>query len=150
MIDDLGKLLDRVSAPADLAVILLIGPLGFGLDAGLDVIGFLPPSYVALGAACLGLGVKKVVDIRLAARGERKALQGSQEDLLRRSEAFMSRLYDEHAPTGLTDRMAKERGLHRSGITTDAQLEAALGECLAEYRVWMRTAVDSGVERSRG
>lgn len=150
MIDDLGKLLDRVSAPADLAVILLIGPLGFGLDAGLDVIGFLPPSYVAIGTACLGLGVKKVIDIRLAVRGERKALDGSHEHLMSRSEAFMSRLYDDHAPAELTDRMAKERGLHRSGITTDEQLESALGECLAEYRLWMGQHSDSGVERSRG
>ncbi|MGZ0147470.1 hypothetical protein ACXJJ3_10395 [Kribbella sp. WER1] len=122
MIDDLGKLLDKVSSPGDLAVLLLSGPLAFLLDAGLDVLPFLPPGYVAIVAASLSLGIKKA---------------------LRRLVGLLD------VPEGLTIRLRHELDLYDARITTDDQFEAALDECLTEYRSLVTRQIDSGVPEPR-
>ncbi|HEY3512166.1 MAG TPA: hypothetical protein VG502_07155 [Flexivirga sp.] len=149
MIDDLTKLLDRVSSPSDLAVVLIVGPLGFVLDAGLNVIGFLSPGYVGISAACIALGIKKSVDARLLRRDDRKALTRRQAQTRDRAVAFEDRLRAVDAPVALSRRMRDELALHERGITTDEQLEATLIECLGEYREWIRTTYDSGLSGGR-
>jgi hypothetical protein len=138
VIDDLGKLLDRVSSPADLAVILLAGPLAFVLDAGFDVISFLPPGYVAITTASVALGVKKLVEVR---RTNRKQL-GSQRDAHSRALALREHLKANGVPAHVLGYLDAEITLYNGGATTDGDLENAIRDCLEEYRRWSR------VERS--
>ncbi|GAA0590305.1 hypothetical protein HPO96_04250 [Kribbella sandramycini] len=150
MIDDLAKVLDRVSAPGDLAVVLLVGPVAYALDAGLDVIGFLPAGYVAAAASCLGLGVKKVVDVRWGAKREREAAERRRTELQTRGQDLWKRTVKAGGSRYLAMRLNDEMELHRDGITTDEQLESVLAQCLEEYRAWHRSTLDSGLEESRG
>jgi hypothetical protein len=62
-------LLEKASSPGDQATILLAGTLGFVLDAGLNVVGFLSPGYVGLTFATTALGAKKALE----AKGNRGA-----------------------------------------------------------------------------
>ncbi|WP_433167322.1 hypothetical protein [Kribbella sp. CA-247076] len=140
MIDDLGKLLDRVSSPADLAVILLAGPLAYVLDAGLDVVGFLPAGYVAIAAASVALGVKKLVELRLGRRG--------QVSTLARAKALREHLAAYAAPDHLLTFLDAEIALRQRGATTDEDLESAVSSCLTQYRGWNLTErSDAGISR---
>jgi hypothetical protein len=140
VIDDLGKLLDRVSSPADLAVILLAGPLAYVLDAGLDVIGFLPAGYVAIAAASVALGVKKIVEIRLVRRGQVHALQ--------RAIALREHLAVYGAPDHLPAFLDAEIALYRRGATKEEDLESAITNCLTQYRGWnLVERSDAGISR---
>lgn len=147
VIDDLGKLLDRASSPVDLAVVLLIGPLAFALDAGLDVVGFLPPGYVAIIAASFALGVRKVVEARLAPRREQRDREARRQATRDRAIALQSRIAEFHPPSELGNRLLQEVELYRAGITTDEQFESAVADCVDDYRYLVRTAFDSGVEQ---
>jgi hypothetical protein len=137
VIEDLGKLLDRISSPADLAVVLLAGPLAYVLDAGLDVIGFLAPGYVAITTASVALGVKKIVEVRRTSRNlpDRRTTRS-------RARALRDHLKDDGAPGPLLGYLDAEIMLYDGGATTDEDLERAIADCLDEYRAWSR------VERS--
>jgi hypothetical protein len=142
VIDDLGKLLDRVSSPADLAVILLAGPLAYVLDAGLDVVGFLPPGYVAITAASVALGVKKLVEVR---RTNRKQL-ASHRDAHSRALALQEHLKASGAPAHLLGYLDAEITLYTGGATTERDLDSAIADCLQEYRAWSRIGrSDAGI-----
>lgn len=137
MIDDLGKLLDRVSSPADLAVILLAGPLAYVLDAGLDIAGFLPPGYVAITAASVALGLKKIVEVRRTRR-----------DAHSRALALREHLTANDAPIHLRGYLDVEIALYNEGATTDEELEIAIADCLDEYRGLSRIErSDAGITR---
>jgi hypothetical protein len=142
VIDDLGKLLDRVSSPADLAVILLAGPLAYVLDAGLDVIGFLPPGYVAVAVSSVALGLKKVVEVR---RTNSKQL-ASRQDARSRADALREHLESSGAPLSLLSYLDAEISLHTRGATTEAELESAVAGFLEDYRAWARAQrSDAGI-----
>jgi hypothetical protein len=57
--EELGKLIGDVSSPGDLATVLLAGTVGFVIDAGLSVFGFLSPGQTGILAASSALGIKK-------------------------------------------------------------------------------------------
>ncbi|TDW23989.1 hypothetical protein [Kribbella kalugense] len=150
MIDDLGKLLDRVSSPADLAVLLLAGPLAFVLDAGLDVVTFLPPpGYAAIIAASLALGVKKTLETRLAPRREVRAGEIRRRELRDRAVALAERVADGRLPDHLAVRLRHELDLYDARITTEQQFDTALGDYLAEYRFLVDQALNSSVRGQR-
>lgn len=146
VIDDLGKLLDRASSPVDLAVILLSGPLAFLLDAGLDVVPFLPPGYVAIITASFALGVRKTIEARLASRREQLERTKRQREIRDRAQALRTWVPAE-AP--VSARLQQELELFDAGITTEEQFEKAFADCVDEYRYLVRTAFDSGVLRAR-
>jgi hypothetical protein len=144
VIEDLGKLLDRISSPADLAVVLLAGPLAYVLDAGLDVIGFLAPGYVAITTASVALGVKKIVEVRRAGRNlpELRTTRS-------RACALRDHLKEHGAPVPLLGHLEAEIMLYDGGATTDEDLERAIADCLNEYRAWSRIErSDAGISRS--
>lgn len=141
MIDDLGKLLDRVSSPVDLAVILLTGPLVFLLEAGLDLIPFLPPGYVAIIAASFALGVRKVAEARLTPLREERDRAKRRQELRARAEALRERV----GPTALGARLRDEVELFDAGITTEEQFGKAVTDCVEDYRYVARLAFDAGV-----
>ncbi|TDD14150.1 hypothetical protein E1218_33510 [Kribbella turkmenica] len=123
---DLEHLLNRVSSPADLAVILVAAPLAYVLDAGLDVIGFLAPGYVAISTASVALGLKKVVEVRLSRRGRVPVLQ--------RAAALREHLAADGGSDHLLTFLDAEIALHRRGATTEEDFESALKSCLTQYR----------------
>jgi hypothetical protein len=125
VIQDFDKLLDRVSSPTDLAAILIAGPLAYVLDAGLDVVGFLPPGYVAITASSVVLGLKKAIEAQFGRRG-----------VLRRATALSELLSASDAPEPLREQLASELRLYRGRITTRTQLAEALDDCLTQYRAW--------------
>jgi hypothetical protein len=143
VIDDLGKLLDRVSSPADLAVVLLMGPLAYLLDAGVDVIGFLPPGYVAIITASFALGVKKTVELRTMPRRERRTAEARRREVLERATALEARIAKFDHPSDLMDRLRLELDLYEDGITSEAEFDAAFVEVLAGFRLLSLKVLDS-------
>ncbi|MFF0345979.1 hypothetical protein [Kribbella sp. NPDC004875] len=141
MIDDLGKLLDRVSSPVDLAVVLLSGPLAFLLDAGFDLVPFLPPGYVAVVVASFALGVRKVVEARLTPLREQRDGDKRRQQVRARADALRPRV----VTTRLGARLEQEVELYDAGITTEEQFAKAVTECVDDYRYVLRTTFDSGV-----
>lgn len=149
VIDDLGKLLDRVSSPADLAVVLLSGPLAFLLDAGVDVIGFLPPGYVAIITASFALGVKKAVEIRTMPRRERRTAEARRREVRERAIALQERITRLNHPSDLLDRLRLELDLYEAGISSEAEFDAAFAEVLTSFRHLSLKVLDAGVEQPR-
>jgi len=88
-VDDPWDLLDRASSPGDVATILLAGTLGFTLDAGLNIIGFLSPGYVGITFASTALGAKKAWEGATAKRTRRK-------QLFQRARRFQTLLHRTH------------------------------------------------------
>ena len=80
MLDNLDALLDKVTGPLDLAIVLIAGTTGFVVDAGLNAVGFLEPGAVGIGAATGALGVKKAIEAALI-RG--KAVSNAEKQMAR-------------------------------------------------------------------
>ena len=68
---DYKDLLGDLTSPGDTATVLLAGTVGFVLDAGLNMIGFLDPGYVGFTFASSALGLKRAWE----ANGGRKRAQ---------------------------------------------------------------------------
>lgn len=71
MIQEFRSLLGDASGSGDTATVLLAGSLGFTIDAGLSVVGFLSPGAVGITAASTALGLKKALEAKRARRDER-------------------------------------------------------------------------------
>jgi hypothetical protein len=68
MFDSLKEVLDKVSGPADLAVVLIAGSGGFVVDALLIAHGVLSPGQVGASSAAGALGLKKAIEASLVQR----------------------------------------------------------------------------------
>jgi hypothetical protein len=102
---------------------------------------------VAISAASVALGVKKTIEVRRTHRQETR----SGEDVHIRARAFADYLRMSGSPAYLVDRLDDEIRLHAQHVTTQADFESALSECLTEFRRWNRDPRDddSGVRRGR-
>lgn len=134
MIDELKKILEQVSDPADAATVLIAGTAGYLVDAGLNVVGFLEPGYVGITAAAGALGVKKAVDASLARRRERKAREQNRGDEKKRAKELLSLLGDEEKYQGLTQQLERELKLFEAGIIEVEELKARINEIVKDYR----------------
>ena len=69
---DFKDILGDLTSPGDTATVLLAGTLGFVLDAGLNIVGFLEPGYVGFTFASSALGLKRAWE---ANWGHKRALE---------------------------------------------------------------------------
>ncbi|TCC38727.1 hypothetical protein [Kribbella speibonae] len=145
MIDDLAKLLDKVSSPADLAVILLSGPLAYLLDAGVDVVHFLPPGYVAVLTASFALGMKKAAEVGTTARRDRQRTEKRRLEVQERVAALDARITEYKLEPDLAVRLRRELDLYEAGITSDTEFDAAFAVLLARFRRYYNEVLDSEV-----
>ncbi|MFC0624155.1 hypothetical protein [Kribbella deserti] len=75
-------LLTEASTPADLAVILIAGSLGYVLDAGLLTVGFMSSGAFGIVSATTALGIKKAADAAV----QRARLRRSERTVRERAE----------------------------------------------------------------
>lgn len=126
MIDDLRGVLESISDPADLAVVLICGTAGFLVDAGLNAVGFLEPGYVGMTAATGALGLKKGIEI-----GFSKIRQGKRE---RRRAASLIELLEEEGHHALVYRLQRDLELFESGVVDVDSFRANVTEVVEAYR----------------
>jgi hypothetical protein len=134
VIDELKKLLEQVSDPADAATVLIAGTAGFLVDAGLNVVGFLEPGYVGITAAAGALGVKKAAQAGLAKRREQKAREQNREAEKKRAKELRTLLSDEEKYQDLAQRLQQELKLFEAGIIDAEELKASVNEIVKGYR----------------
>jgi hypothetical protein len=132
--DELKKILEQATTPADMAVVLIAGTAGFVLDAGLNVIGFLEPGFVGVAAASGALGLKKAAEAGLAKRGEQKSQKQKRGDEIKRAKELQSLLSKDDRHQSLSKRLGRELELFELGIINIDDLKASVDEVIKTYR----------------
>ena len=132
--DELKKILEQASTPADMAVVLIAGTAGFTLDAGLNLVGFLEPGFVGVAAASGALGLKKVAEAGLAKRREIKAQEQRRGDEIKRAKELQSLLSKDERHQSLSKRLGRELELFELGIINVDDLKASVDEVIRTYR----------------
>lgn len=133
MIDDLKKVLDQVSSPADMAVVLVSGTAGFLVDAGLNAVGFLEPGYVGVTAATGALGMKKSIDAFTARRRSRSARE-QQVRAIQRKVDRLHALLESSGHQDLRQRLTREHNLFAESITDLESFEDHFQTIVDAYR----------------
>ncbi len=128
--DELLKILERVTGPGDLAAALSAGVAGFLLDAGLDFIGFLPAEETGVVFALAALGLKKLVEVSSVARRNRKAREQQQSRAARLAALLES---DQRCPD-LVERLARERQLAQAQVIEPEDFKHGLDEIINTFR----------------
>lgn len=129
MIQDVKDLLAQSTGPGDTATILLAGTAGLAVDAGLNVIGFMEPGLVGLSAATAALGLKKSWE----ANRTRRKIEGHGGRAIERAGALLEILNDK-GRTELVHELEDEVGYFRAGVTSEADLDAAVRSALDRLR----------------
>lgn len=128
--DELKKVLEQVSNPADVAVVLLAGAAGFLIDAGFNTIAFLPPGQVGIVFASGALGLKKIIEAALTGRRARKELR----DEVERVKA-LARLFNQYPRyRALAEKTERELALFHGRIISVSELRAEIDKIIADYR----------------
>ena len=89
---DIKDILGDLTSPGDTATVLLAGTVGFVLDAGLNVAGFLEPGYVGFTFASSALGLKRAWE---ANWGRKRALENHRKAVKEKGQrirAFMTKV----------------------------------------------------------
>jgi hypothetical protein len=149
VIDDLETLLKQASNPADMAVVLLAGTVGFVADAGLNLIGFLSPGVVGIAAATSALGVKRGVDAWRLRRQQLRAEHLLATDLLRRVEIIRLMLRADSTPHEAFGRLQREVELYEAGLSSIENLHEAVDEAVDWLRRGEPATQPVGPQRTR-
>lgn len=132
--DELRKILEQVTTPVDIAVVLIAGVTGLVLDAGLNVVGFLEPGMAGVAAAAGALGLKKAAEASLAKRQERKAQRQQRSAEQKRAAELQALLSKDEQHQALVQRLSRERELFELGIISVDDLKASVDEVIKAYR----------------
>jgi hypothetical protein len=148
---DLIQLLGQASGPGDVAIILVVGPLGYVADALFAAHGLLPPTAVGACCASTALGCKKAVDsygTRRSTRVVRKkrALADRASRLqfaMERSRVSLT-LDQSNAASALSGALRalnEDLSLWCDDLLCDEDFDMALAEAIAWYRMWLHDCI---------
>jgi hypothetical protein len=138
MIQSVQDLFSQSTSKGDTATILIAGTAGLVVDAGLNLIGFLEPGVVGLGAASGALGLKKSWE---ANRAQRRAAKHG-ERAVDRARALLAILREQQR-SGLAAELEQELAYFEKDIIDDDGLDGAVRATLDKLRASPQAAPGS-------
>jgi len=137
MIDELKKILEQASGPADIATILIAGTAGGVIDAAFNPFGFFTWRETSLVSAAGALGVKKAVEASLAKRRERKEQKHRPDEERARAKRVLEKLSGEESDKrcqAIARRLKSDLEFFDSGVIKADDLKAGVDEAIKAYR----------------
>ncbi len=121
---------DKATTRGDIAVLLIFGTLGYTIDAGLNLVGFLEPGIVGSASAAGALGVKKAIEAQWAARTRRKELARAADQV-----ELLIKFFRDENRADLATPLESALRLHERGILDKAALDDLGNDALQAYLV---------------
>ncbi len=125
---ELDRLLARVSTAGDMSAVLLGGSAGYAADSVLGLTTALPSAESGLLAAAFSLGLKKAYDAWQLKRSERGDVPAATVEV--RAKRLVEFLRDK-GDARVADRLSDVMLLHQASVVSDDQLEAAISEAVS-------------------
>ena len=126
--ENVSKVLEHLTDPADSGTFLLAGISAFVLESGLDLIPFLDQGHTGLVVGGLALAIRHLFKAGAEPRRAKILAQGNRDALRKRADALL--VDGTIVPEAAARRLRSARTLHEAGAATDAQFERAVSEAI--------------------